>query len=202
MAKRRVSLFAFLFLPASTLLAQSAIPTSNVLTRMTVLESQYGTGSTFSIDVENREYWITAKHMLTGANHSPYGSIAIKSVSLRLLNPAGEGERWITVKFSVIDTEKDVDIVVLAPPTPLLTNPLPSVSLDSAGIPFGGDCEFLGFPYGGGWQTKFNNGQPYWLPFMKHCIISGANNLAGMKGGAGKFGFSTGLTTSVSLAVQ
>jgi hypothetical protein len=35
----------------------------------------------------------------------------------------------------------------------------------------GGDCEFLGFPYGGGWRTEVD-GTSYWLPFVKHCTLS------------------------------
>ena len=36
----------------------------------------------------------------------------------------------------------------------------------------GGDCEFLGFPYGGGWRARFANGQSFWMPFVKHCFVS------------------------------
>ena len=36
----------------------------------------------------------------------------------------------------------------------------------------GGDCAFLGFPYGGGWKAKWENGQSYWMPFVKHCNVS------------------------------
>jgi hypothetical protein len=43
---------------------------------------------------------------------------------------------------------------------------------DSSGLFFGGDCEFLGFPYGGGWRATFDNKQWYWLPFVKHCGVS------------------------------
>ena len=67
----------------------------------------------------DREYWVTAKHILTGAEHPLYGSITAKSGSLRLLNPGGEGQQWIPVTFSVIDPGRDIDIVVLAPPPPL-----------------------------------------------------------------------------------
>lgn len=149
--------------------------------------------SIFSIDVDGREYWITAKHILTGAEHPPYGSVGTKSVSLRLLNPQGGGQEWMPVTFSVIDPGPDVDIVVLAPPQPLLSNPLPSVPADSDGMLLGGECEFLGFPYGGGWRARFANGQSFWMPFIKHCFVSaigdggiyvldGINN-AGFSGG-------------------
>jgi len=137
-----------------------------------MVESTYGRGTIFSVDVDHREYWITAKHILTGAEHAPYGSVTSKSVPLRILDPGGQGGRWPTVDFSVIDAGKDIDIVILAATEPLLKNPLPSVSAGSEGILLGGDCEFLGFPYGGGWRASFGNGQSFWMPFVKHCNVS------------------------------
>jgi hypothetical protein len=166
------SLLAFLTCNA---LAQSAQPTSGVLARVLMVQSQYFSGSIFSIDVDNREYWITAKHILTGAKHPPYGSIASKSVSLKILNPGAEGEQWMSVVFSVIDPGNDVDIVVLAPPGPLMDGPFQSIAVSSDNIGLGNDCEFLGFPFGGGWRAKFDNGKSYWMPFIKHCVTSAFN---------------------------
>jgi hypothetical protein len=37
---------------------------------------------------------------------------------------------------------------------------------------WGGDCEFLGFPYGGGWRANLGNEQSFWMPFVKHCNVS------------------------------
>lgn len=162
---------ALLMIYSSVASAQSSMPTANILTRVLMVQSQYGRDSIFSIDVDNREYWITAKHILTGAQHPPYGSITVPSVSLQMLDPGSPGEKWIPVLFSVIDTAKDVDIVVLAPREPLLKNPLPSEPSDTDGASLGGDCEFLGFPYGGGWRATIE-GRSYWMPFVKHCTVS------------------------------
>lgn len=161
---------------------QVATPTSNVITRIVMVESRYYRGSTFSIDVDGREYWITAKHILTGAKNPPWGSVTDKSVSLKMLNPkADEGENWLTTNFSVIDTGKDIDIVVLAPQHPLLQNPLPSLPTNSEGVLFGGDCEFLGFPYGGSWRARFNDRSLSWMPFVKHCGVSAMTVAEGPK---------------------
>jgi hypothetical protein len=103
-----------------------AQPTNNVLQRVLMVESQFGRGSVFSLDVDQREYWINAKHILNGAQHPPYGSVESKSVQLRILNPGVQGEQWLTINFSVLDPGEDIDIVVLAPPKTLLTDPLPS----------------------------------------------------------------------------
>jgi hypothetical protein len=173
----------------------SAQPTSDVITRMTIVQSKFGSGTIFSIDVDHREYWITAKHILTGAKHSPYGTITAKSAALSLLDPNAEHVRLIPVTFSVIDVGKDIDIVVLAPPAPLLSNPLPSANVASSAV-IGADCEFLGFPSatGGAWKATLPDGKSYWMPYVKHCFVSampsGANAM--ILDGVNNPGFSGG----------
>lgn len=162
--------FALLLL-GSAALAQPAMPTSNILSRILMVQSQYGRATIFSIDVDQREYWITAKHVLNGKIHPPWGSIADKSVALEILNPGAEGEQWLPETFSVIDPGDDIDIVVLAAATPILTNPLSSLATGAEHLPLGGDCEFLGFPYGGGWRAG-TGPQSFWMPFVKHCTVS------------------------------
>lgn len=156
-------------LPLQTAVAQ---PTNNLLTRVLMIESPFGRGTIFSLDVDQREYWITAKHILNGAKRPPYGTIKSKSERLKILNPGLQGEQWLTIDFSVLDPGEDIDIVVLAPPHPILSNPLPSVTPSSAGVMLGGNCEFLGFPYGGGWRATFDNGASVWMPYVKHCFVS------------------------------
>ena len=73
---------------------------------------------------------------------------------------------------------------------------------DSAGVTLGGDCVFLGFPYGGGWRARFSEGE-FWMPYVKHCTVSAFNlgemgdkkiwvldgiNNAGFSGGPVMFG--------------
>jgi hypothetical protein len=149
------------------------MPTGGVLTRMTIVMSNYGSGTAFSIDVDNREYWITAKHLLNGAKHPPYGTITSKSASLSVLDPRAESARWLPVKFSVLDVGKDIDVVVLAASTPLLQNPVPSPKAEFGSVMLGSDCEFLGFPSatGGAWKARFGE-QTYWMPYVKHCFVS------------------------------
>lgn len=168
-----VALLTYFVFQTSAALAQLASPTETVLYRVLMVESKYGRGSIFSLDVDRRKYWITAKHILTGAKHPPYRSITSKSVSLRILNPGAQGEQWLPVNFSVLDPGNDIDVVVLVPPEPLLDNPFPSVPADSDHVLLGGDCEFLGFPYGGGWRATFDrNRGSFWLPYVKHCTVS------------------------------
>jgi hypothetical protein len=157
--------------------AQSAQVTVGTITRTVMVKSQYGTASIFSIDVDKREYWITAKHVLTGAKHPPFGSVEAKEVTLSLLSPdASAGQlNWVPEVFSVIDPGKDIDIVVLAPKVHIVDALVPPATISSVGAPIGGDCEFLGYPgtLGGGWKSKWEDGKTYWFPFIKHCTISG-----------------------------
>jgi hypothetical protein len=182
-----------------------AQPTGEVAQRTLMVESPHGRGTIFLVDVEQREYWITAKHILTGAKHPPWGNVTNKSESLRILNPGVQGEDWLSVNFAVIDPGKDIDIVVLAPPEILLKNPLGSPTADSNGIVLGGNCEFLGYPFGAAWRPSYTTGVKSWMPFVKHCTVSaiifepqrmlildGINNV-GFSGGPVIFGTSTDL---------
>ena len=86
---------------------QSAIPTNNALLRTYMVQVGAERGSIFTIEVDKREYWITAKHVLTGAKHPPYGEYKQPSALISILaNPASQGEQWLTERFSVLDPER------------------------------------------------------------------------------------------------
>jgi hypothetical protein len=165
-------LFSLTFLSSS---GQSARPTGDALTRTMLIQTALGRGTVFSIDVDNREYWITAKHMFTG-ERQPVGEMNDHTVSVAILNPGHESQEWLPETFTVIDPGKDIDIVVLAPEKPLLLTPL-HLNPEDGGIPIGGVCTFLGFPYGGGWKTLMQgqdgSSQAEWFPYIKHCTVSG-----------------------------
>ena len=163
---------------------QSAQATNEALLRTFMIETNFGRGTTFSIDVDNREYWITAKHVFTGIKSGPAGVFNAKTVKANILSQTGDGDEghdlhWMTEKFTVIDPGKDIDILVLVPDH-LLVHFQRGFTLQAGanGIGLGGDCEFLGFPYGGGWKTQFqygtdrNNKSWVWLPYIKHCTPS------------------------------
>jgi hypothetical protein len=93
-----------------------------------------------------------------------------------LLNPNAPSENldWIDIDLTVVDPgDEKVDLVVLAARNPILSGPPPSPSIGASGAQFGGDCSFLGFPYGGGWRAPVAGRGTVWLPFVKHCTISG-----------------------------
>lgn len=150
--------------------AQSAQPTADALTRTFMVQTATERGTIFSIDVDGREYWITAKHLLKGLKHPPYGEFKEKSATVQILNPGVAKQQWLKETFTVIDPGNNIDILVLVPSQLLLDKPLPLSVGEN--VPLGGDCEFLGFPYGGGWSTTID-GKFMWLPYMKHCTVSG-----------------------------
>src|SRR6266446_2413426 len=69
--------------------AQSAQPTNNILFRTLMVKSKIEAGTMFPIEVDNREYWLTAKHILTGRKSGPAGEITAKTFTLDVLDPIG-----------------------------------------------------------------------------------------------------------------
>ena len=100
--------------------ALSAQPTVSALSRTYSLQSKHYTGTMFCIDVDGREYWITAVHILTGAKGKPYGRVTEKTTELHYLNPGGAGREWIPMKFSVLQPAEDVDVAVFVPERAIL----------------------------------------------------------------------------------
>lgn len=132
--------------------------TANILSRLFCIKNGNQTAAGFVIEVDNRQYMITAKHLFP--NLPAKGSIEIL-----------QEEKWIPSSFTPISAEPDsVDIVALALDKQL--SPLLPVGLGSKGMILSDFVFFLGFPYGlfddGGY---LNNGYP--IPMVKHGIISG-----------------------------
>jgi hypothetical protein len=64
----------------------------------------------------------------------------------------------------------------LVPAENILTDVQPSPPAKSEGMMFGGNCEFLGYAYGGGWRAKWDTGKNFWLPYIKRCRVSGMDS--------------------------
>lgn len=109
----RLTRISLLFLCASMFLG--AQPTINMLQRVMMIEYKNERGTAFSIDIDGREYWITARHILTGAKSKPFGNYPDKTIDVKLLNPGGDGEQWLPEKFTVRQPAEDVDVAVLVP---------------------------------------------------------------------------------------
>ncbi len=174
--RRCCSVLFLLATCCSSLGAQSAQPTVDILFRTLMIKYKHEAGTMFSVDVDNREYWLTAKHILTGRTSGPAGVVNQKEVTLEVLDPIGDAIRWNPVRFTVIDPGKDIDIVVLVPETKIRVVDIPSLKAASGNFGMGSECSFLGFPYAStstaDWQTSQGT-VAYKMPFIKHCYISG-----------------------------
>lgn len=229
MGRRSALITACLFLFSAGCFGQSIVVSRTALFQTRLIQTTKGVGTVFVVAVDNREYWITAKHLFTGVENAPPGVFTTKTVQANLLYPYSkdEGQRWFTAKFRTIDPGKDIDILVLAPDHSL-TKFLPADSMnlasdsnpadDNALVPVGGDCEFLGYPYGGGWRANTpafvtDNGKKssspgsetrttpafgpwFWSPFAKRCTLSGSMVMNGITvfvlDGINNLGFSGG----------
>lgn len=169
----QISLLLFL-----TTILLSAQVTIGMYQRVWKIKTKHYNGTAFAIDVDGREYWVTAVHLLTGAKSKPYGRINAKTITLSMLAPRipnnATSEQWINKTFTVLQPKEDVDIVVLAPQERILD--VDSIGPSTKARPlFGGECAFAGFPYGGGWRMTLNN-QSYWAALTKRCSISGVDS--------------------------
>lgn len=139
--------------------ARAQVPTSNVLYRVLRLKTATSTGSAFTIEVDEKQYLITARHLLKG-----FGS-------------EGEVELWIEGRWTkrkaraIYPSKEIVDIAALDLGGPVtVTFPLePS----SGGMTLGQQVYFLGYPYGLGTSTSVADLPGFGeIPFLKSGIVS------------------------------
>ena len=82
-----------------------------------LIQTTKSVGTAFVVNVDNREYWITAKHIFSGIENAPPGVFTTKTVQANILLPFSKGDndqdkKWETVTFTTIDPGKDIDILV------------------------------------------------------------------------------------------
>lgn len=149
----------------STVAPTHAQVTSNVLKR--ILQIRVGgrtgfTGTAFTLDVDGREYLVTAKHMV--GKLKTKGAIEI-SVGADL---------WEPIDVVVYRCEGDVDIAVLIPPRQLTVNLSLEPVGDQAPVRDGQDMYFAGFPLGGSaWARWAPMHGDHPLPIIKKAVYSG-----------------------------
>ena len=133
------------------------VPTANVLQRTFQFLFCGSQGTCFTIDLENRQYIVTAKHLVESI--TDYASLDIKYE-----------ETWKKLEVNLVEhCTGDVDISVLHAEMQLSpTLPLPA-SCD--GLTLGQDLYFLGFPYGMASEVgEINRNFP--LPLVKKATLS------------------------------
>jgi hypothetical protein len=160
---RRV-LSALLALCVASDLVLAQVPTSNVIYRVLRIKTPTDTGSAFTIEVDGRQYLITARHLLEG-----FGSEGEVDLWME--------ERWSRVRVRAIYPAKEaVDIAALDPGR-AVTVMFP-LEPSSGGLTLGQQVYFLGYPYGLGTSGSFGPAPPGFgeIPFLKSGIVSAVDD--------------------------
>ncbi len=123
----------------SFLMAASGVPchgqlTSNVLRRVLQIQATEG-GTAFTIEVDHKQYLVTAKHIVSGLTDKTESRIKLHRKS-----------GWTDLNVRVFKCDDPVDIAVLVPPTQLTVNY--ELEPTGVGLAIGQDSYFVGFPYG------------------------------------------------------
>lgn len=133
--------------------------TSNVLRRTFLLKYGDQLGTAFTLDVEGRQYLITAKHIVAAMKDA--GTIQLR-----------RGDDWVPLKVDVLRCADPIDIAVLVPPEQI------SVSFelepDMGGVQYGQEVYFVGYPYGLFTEGQNVNGA-FPLAFIKRAAMSASN---------------------------
>ena len=149
-------LILFLFLLCNTTNAKSI--TANVLQRIFLIKYGDNYGTAFTIEVDNKQYLITAKHNLP--------NIKDKKDTIELFHD----KKWKKLDVGIIKLKNpDVDIAVLAPPIQL--SPTLPFEPSLGGVIISQDVFFLGFPYMINFDAEGIN-RRFPLPFIKKGILS------------------------------
>ena len=140
------------------------VPTSNVLQRTFQLAFDGSSGTCFTVDHNNRQYIVTAKHIVKNITSS--ATIKIRhdeSWKDCQVNLVGHCDETVDI------VDETVDISVLAADVQLSpTHPLP---IDPGNIIFGQELYFLGFPYG--FSTNIGEvNRNFPIPFIKKATFS------------------------------
>jgi hypothetical protein len=143
-----------------------------------VKQIQYGksSGSCFVVDLDDRQYIITARHVVRDIG---------PNARVRLHNRSG----WEEISVNpILAKDASIDIAALAPSR--LIAPRMEVRFSGASMMLGQDVYFLGFPFGLGSRMKADN--PITIPFVKKGIISAIDKRIMYIDGHNNPGFSGG----------
>ena len=128
---------------------------SNALRRVLQIHAtMYGTA--FTIDIDGRQYIVTAKHVVSALPDKTEAKIQLNRKS-----------GWVDLTVMVYKCEDPVDIAVLVPKQQITVNF--ELEPTAAGMLVGQESEFVGFPYG--FNVKYEN-QPDVFGIVKRGTVA------------------------------
>jgi len=136
--------------------------TNNVIQRTYFISVNNDTGSSFTMEHEDKQYLITAKHVLESLECNNGDSIQIKIF---------RDEEWFVLYCNVyFHDDPEIDIAVLQ--TEQVQFPRFPVIFGPNNLILGGDIFFLGFPYGMFTADDGSINQKFPIPFVKKGVLS------------------------------
>ena len=134
--------------------------TSNVITRTFHIKWRDSTGTAFTIDHDNRQYLITARHVINGIANNWFVYIY-------------HDNQWKHIGVEVVGIGADnLDVAVLS--CPLQLSPQNLFEATAQDLGYSQQVYFVGFPLGLSWNMKPFTNQSFPAPFVKAGIFSGA----------------------------
>jgi S1-C subfamily serine protease len=129
---------------------------NNVWTRVFQLRVGQGTGTIFLMEKDDRQYWVTAKHVLEGW-------VDGQRLEIRQL------DGWKGIPLSLVGHHPTADVSVLTCAFHVEVHPVPA-TLQNLGLPQ--EVFFLGFPFGWAAEMPANLNRDCPMPFFKRGFIS------------------------------
>lgn len=130
--------------------------TSNVLNRIFHLKYGEGTGTCFAIDYEQRQYMVTAKHVVEGLKNGD---------TIELYHNG----KWSVIQVNVIGHHHRADVSVFSINFKLGHHEMEPTT---AGLAYGQDMYFLGFPYRLQDEASGPINRDFPFPLVKKAILS------------------------------
>lgn len=133
--------------------------TANVLQRTFQVKFGENRGTCFTIDVDGRQYIVTAKHVVDSIQQEDSIDIYHEGI-------------WKTLKTEIAWlSQSEQDVAILSPEVQV--SPTYHLEPTSAGIVLGQDVYFCGYPYGLNIEVPSEMNQGFPLPLVKKGVLAG-----------------------------
>jgi hypothetical protein len=161
----RTAVLVLLFVPSFLLQAQvnGANVSANVLASTLLIQTSVGQGTGFTINVDGRQYLITAQHMVRGMGDEGTVQIAGFKNNQVVFTP---------LSMKIFRCAPGIDIAVLIPSV-LLVDADTMDPVGGGSFTIGQNVYFVGFPFGKHSTTKQNPDAYGPIGLVKQAVISG-----------------------------